>query len=89
MKLVIAWLKQAQLQKLPDTEVSVLIDSNSSISFTNKDITKRLHIEIIPCFDNVSISTTSLTENIYGCCYVNNFVNGNNYGDVKLRVLKN
>ena len=47
--------------KLPDTEVSVLIDSNSSISFTNKDTTKRLNIEIILCFDNVSISTTSLT----------------------------
>ena len=60
------------------------------MSFINKDKAKRLNIEINPCFDNVSMATnTSLTENIYSCCNVDITVNGSNYSDVKLRVLKN
>ena len=35
------------------------------------------------------MATTSLTENIYGCCNVDITVNGSNYSSVKLRVLKN
>ena len=82
-------LTQASLTaKIADTEVSALIDSGSSMSFINKDTAKRLNIEINPCFDNVSMAT-SLTENIYGCCYVDITVNGSNYSNVKLRVLKN
>ena len=84
------YLTQASLTpKIADTEVSVLIDSGSSMSFINKDTAKRLNIEINPCFDNVSMATTSLTENIYGCCNVDITVKGSNYSNVKLRVLKN
>ena len=83
-------LTQASLTaKIADTEVSALIDSSSSMSFINKDTAKRLNIEINPCFDNVSMATTSLTENISGCCNVDITVNGSNYSNVKLRVLKN
>ena len=82
-------LTQANLTaKIADTEVLALIDSGSSISFINKDTAKRLNIEISPCFDNVSMATTSLTENIYGCCNIDITVNGSNYSNVKLRVLK-
>ena len=59
------------------------------MSFINKDTAKRLNIEINPCFDNDSMATTLLTENVYGCCTVDITVNGSNYSDVKLRVLKN
>ena len=59
------------------------------MSFINKDTAKRLNIEINPCFNNVSMATTSLTKNIYGCCNVDITVNGRNYSNVKSRVLKN
>ena len=81
-------LTQASLTaKTADTEVSALIDSGSLMSFINKDTAKRLNID--PCFDNVPMATTSSTKNIYGCCNVDITVNGSNYSDVKLRVLKN
>ena len=59
------------------------------MSFVNKDTAKCLIIEINLCFDNVSMATISLTENIYGCCNVNITVKGSSYSDVKLIVLKN
>ena len=34
------------------------------------------------------MATTLLTENIYSCCNIDITVNGSNYSDVKLRVLK-
>ena len=59
------------------------------MSFVNKDTAKCLIIEINLCFDNVSMATISLTENIYGCCNVNTTVKGSSYSEVKLIVLKN
>ena len=73
-------LTQASLTaKIADTEVSALIDSGSSMSFINKDTAKRLNIEINPRFDNVSMATALLTENIYSCCNVDIAANGSNY----------
>ena len=84
------YLTQASLTaKVVDTEISVLIDSGSSMSFINKDTAKRLNIESNPCFGNVSMATTSLTEKIYVCCNVDITDNGSNYNDVRLSVLKN
>ena len=48
--------------KIADTEMSALIDFGSSMSFINKDTAKRLNIEINPCFDNVSMATSSLDQ---------------------------
>ena len=70
-------LTQASLTaKIADTEVLALIDSGSSMFFINKDTAKGRNIGINLCFDNVSIATTSLTENIYGCCNVDITVSG-------------
>ena len=50
---------------------------------------KRLNIAISPCFDNISMASSSLTKNVRGCCNAVVHINGNFYRKVNLKVLKN
>ena len=74
---------------LADTEVSALIDFGSSCSFVNEHTAHLLKLRIVPCRDNVSMASSALKGNVFGCCNVDLRINDCNYFDVKLKVLKN
>ena len=46
-------------------------------------------MKIIPCCKNISKASSSSTKNIHGCCNTDVQINGSDYNDVKLKVLKN
>ena len=74
---------------LADTEVSALIGSGSSFSFNNEHTAHVLKLHISPCRDSVSMASSAIKENIFGCCCVDLLINDCNYFDVTLKVLKN
>ena len=74
---------------IANTEVSALIDTGSSSSFINADTAERLGMKIIPCYKNIPMASSSSTENIHGYCNTDMQINGSDYNDVKLKVLKN
>ena len=59
------------------------------MSFINGNTAKRLNIAILLCFDNISMASSLLTENVQGCCNVDVHINGNLYHNVNMKVLKN
>ena len=74
---------------IANTEVSALIDTGSSSSFINADTAERLGMKIIPFYENISMASSLSTENIHGYCNTDVQINGSDYNDVKLKVLKN
>ena len=74
---------------IANTEVSALIDTRSSSSFIDADTAERLKMKIISCYENISIASSLSIENVHGYCNTDVQINGSDYNDVKLKVLKN
>ena len=68
--------------------VTVLIDSCSSDSFINQQVTNRLQLAISPTTRNISMALTTLKTDVNGCCTTDITLNDRTYSNVKLSVLK-
>lgn len=75
--------------KINSHEVDALIDTGSSESFINQNVTKRLNIKIFPGGGKVSLASTSFYSQIKGYCIINLEFLGNNHDSTKLSVLQN
>ena len=68
---------------------TVLIDSCSSDSFMSENIAKMLKLKIKPSTRNISMALSTMNTTILGYCEIDIKLNGHDYKNVRLSLLKN
>lgn len=76
--------------ELNGVNVEALVDTGSSSSFINKDLSQRLNLHVDKARGiQISMANTSLRSSTHGECLVDMKINGHVYKSVKLNVLSN
>ena len=71
-----------------DNTLTALIDSCSSDSFMSENIAKMLKLKIKPSTRNISMALSTMNTDILGYCEIDLKLNGHDYKNVRLSLLK-
>jgi hypothetical protein len=82
-------LKSVVEIKVNRAKLNALIDTGSSLSFTNDSLVKKCHIQVLPYFGRIALANSSLFTEIVGQCKVEVEMEGYTYSSAVMLIMKN